>query len=144
MQLHAEIWAVTAAVLIITDILTATFVLVFFGVGAGITAITTWSGITTTIESQLMLFPLVSIISMLLFRKTAKRLFGKNGTGSEYSEFIGEKAKVSVSIPPHSEGRIQYRGTEWIAYSEDGAPIPEGTTVTITGVNGIKLRVREG
>jgi len=142
-HLSAEIWAIVGIALIIADILTATFVLVFFGIGALITALTTWIGLTRSIELQLIIFPAISVISMILFRKTAKRLFGKGPEGPEYSEFIGEKAKVTVTIPPHGEGRVSYRGTEWIAYSENGSTIPEGSSVTIIDVDGIKFRVRK-
>lgn len=136
------IWAVIGIVLIIIDIATTTFILLFFGIGALITAIATWTGITPQLGGQVVVFSITSLITMMLFRKTAQRFFGRSEKELEYTEYIGQKALVTESIPANGEGRIKYRGTEWIAFSDLSDEIPEGSMVKIEAVDGIKLKVR--
>lgn len=140
--LSAEIWAVAGITLVIADVLTATFVLVFFGTGALVTALTTWLNLTRSIEGQFLVFSVASVLSMILFRKAAKERFGRSAEGPEYSEFIGERARVAEPIPSNGEGRVEFRGAEWIAFSDTDIEIPEGSTVTIVAVEGIRLKVR--
>lgn len=135
-------WAVIGIVLIVIDIATTTFILVFFGIGALITAVVTWIGITPQLGGQVVVFSITSLITMMLFRKTAQRFFGRSVKELEYTEYIGQKALVTESIPAGREGRIKYRGTEWIAFSDLSDEIPEGSMVRIEAVDGIKLKVR--
>jgi len=142
MQLSlAHIWAITGIVLIAVEMVFPTFVALFLGIGALSAALTTWSGITPHFPGQLIVFSVTSLLTMLLFRNTAKKMFGKK-TGTEYSEYIGEKAAVTAAIPAGGEGRISYRGTEWIAFSDSDAVIPEGSSVEIISVDGIRLKVK--
>jgi membrane protein implicated in regulation of membrane protease activity len=138
----ALIWGIIGAVLIIADIFSATFVFVFFGIGAMITALTTWSGITPQLSGQLLCFASTSLVTMLLFRKTARKFFGKTGETLEYNEFIGQKVSVTKSIPAGGEGSVSYRGTEWIAFSDSKHEISAGDTVEIISVEGIKLKIK--
>ncbi len=141
-HLSAEIWAITGIALIIADVLTSTFVLAFFGIGSLVAALTTWLNLSRSTEGQFLVFSITSILSMLLFRKAARERFGRSAEGPEYSEFIGERARVAEPIPPKSEGRVEFRGTEWIAFSDTDTEIPEGSIVTIVAVEGIRLKVR--
>jgi len=136
------IWAIIGIVLIIADLVTLTFFLFFLGIGALITAVCIWVGVTPGINSQLICFAVFSLITVVLFRRLVKKMFGKKGGDQEYSQLVGQKAYVSVTIPAGHEGRITYRGSEWIAFSDNAEEIPEGTLVTIESVDGIKLKVR--
>jgi inner membrane protein len=60
---------------------------------------------------------------------------------ADYSEYIGRRAVVSVPIPAGGEGKVVYRGSEWIAFCDEVREIPEGATITIAQVQGIKLGV---
>jgi membrane protein implicated in regulation of membrane protease activity len=46
---------------------------------------------------------------------------------------------VSVSMPVGGEGKVTYRGSEWIAFSESGGEIPAGVAVIIVGIEDVKL-----
>lgn len=135
-------WSVIGIILIIIDLATTTFILIFFGIGALITAVAAWIGITPQLGGQIVVFSLTSLFTMALFRKTAQRFFGQREKGLEYTEYIGQKAAVTERIPSGGEGRIKYRGTEWIAFSDLSAEINEGSMVMIEAVDGIKLKVR--
>jgi inner membrane protein len=133
------IWAIVGVVLIIFELMGRTFVLVFFGVGALIVSVTTWLDITPGSSGQFAVFAISSILLMLAFRKTAKKLFF--GSHDIPPDYRGQKVKVVKAIPVGGEGAISYRGSEWIAFSASPDIIPEGSTVEITSLDGIRAKV---
>lgn len=134
-------WVIAAAVALILELFTVSFFFMFLAAGAAVTALLTWLGITPDTTSQLICFSLVSLVSLALFRRFALRIFGKNVTVDQYEDFVGHRATVSVAIPANGEGKIHYRGTEWIALSHDGKPIEEGAAVTVKRMDGIRVVV---
>jgi membrane protein implicated in regulation of membrane protease activity len=133
------LWAIVGVVLIILELTHFTFVFTFFGAGALIVSATTWAGITPGLSSQLAVFSLTSLLLMFLLRKTAKKLFfGSHDIPPDYK---GQKVKVVKEIPVGGEGSISYRGSVWIAFSEYLEVIPEGSTVEIIAIEGIRTKV---
>lgn len=135
----AWIWAIIGVILIIIELTSFTFILTFLGAGAIITAITTWVGLTGGVNSQLAFFSISSVLMMLLLRKTAKKLF--YGSSDLSPDYLGQRVKVVREIPVGGEGYIQYRGSEWIAFSDHPDIIPEGSNVEIVGIEGIRVKV---
>lgn len=136
-----QTWAIIGIVLIIIDVFSLTFFLFFLGIGALVTALSIWVGVTPTLVGQLVCFCISSLVATLLFRSTLRRMLEQKVHQGDYSEYIGQRAVVSVSIPAGGEGKVVYRGSEWIAFCDEHREIPEGATVTIAQVQGIKLRV---
>lgn len=134
------IWAIIGVLLIIAELTTLTFILVFLGIGAVATAITTAVGLTPDINSQLALFAVISILTMLFFRKVAKRSF--LGISDMMPEYAGQKIKVIKSIPAGKEGQVEYRGSPWTAYSDFSETISEGATVEIIAIDGVRVKVK--
>ncbi len=135
----ALVWATLGVVFIIAELISVTFILCFLGIGAIIVSLTTMSGLTTGINSQLVVFSISSILMMLLFRKTARRFFA--GTNDVKPDYMGEKVKVIRAIPAGGEGAIAYRGSDWIAFSDSVDIIIEGNTVEIVAIEGIRVKV---
>ena len=134
------VWAIIGIVLIIIELMSFTFVFVFFGVGALIASLTTWIGLTPGLSGQLAVFSVSSLFMLLVLRKTAKKLFfGSHDVPPDYK---GQKVKVVKAIPAGGEGAISYRGSEWIAFSESTDQIPEGSTVEILSLDGIRAKVK--
>ena len=136
----ALIWATIGVAFLIAEIATVTFILCFLGVGAIIVSLTTWIGLTPGINSQLIVFSVSSVLMLLLFRKTAKRLF--SGSNDAPPDYQGQKVKVIKAIPAGGEGSIVYRGSDWIAFSDCTESIREGDTVEIVAIEGIKVKVK--
>lgn len=135
------IWAIIGVALIIAELATFSFILVFFGLGALVTALLAWAGLATTVVTQLVAFSSLSLISLVLFRKTFRKMFSD---GSAFTgDYIGQKVTVRKEITSGAEGAIELRGSEWIAFSEEAETIPEGATVRITGVDGIRFKVEK-
>ncbi len=134
-----EIWTILGVLLLVAEILAVSFFFMFFGVGALATALFTYLGICPDLFSQLVVFALVSVSSILLFRKQVLELFHKKG--ENFKEIIDEKATVSTEIPQNGTGKVFYRGADWLAESIDNQAIASGVTVKIKKIDGIKLLV---
>jgi membrane protein implicated in regulation of membrane protease activity len=137
-----QIWIIIGAAMLIAELLSVSFVFAFLSLGALVTALLTWIGVLPAINAQLLCFSIVSVVSLFGLRKPLKA-FIKRGKSLEYSEYIGDKATVVKAIPLQGEGRIFYRGTEWIAIAKDGQEIHKGKQVIIKELDGIKLIVSE-
>lgn len=137
-----QIWLIVGLVMLLAELVSVMLVFVFFAVGALLTSLLTIIGLLPTTESQILAFSAISLISLLVLRKHARRLLERRST-PEYSEFTGETAMVIRDIPGNGEGRIYYRGAEWKAVSESHQNIPAGSKVVIKKTDGIVLIVEE-
>jgi membrane protein implicated in regulation of membrane protease activity len=135
------IWAIVGIGLIIAEIVIPSFFLVFFGAGALVTAITTAAGFTTDLGTQLLVFCVSSILLLVLFRRKLRCHFGKETLPPDY---MGQRLKVTAAIPRGGEGKVLYRGSEWIAFCESAEEeIPQGSTVEVTGSRDVRLQVKK-
>lgn len=137
----ALVWAIIGIALIILELTTFTFVMMFLGLGAIITAVLTWAGITPEINTQLIAFSASSILLLVVLRKTARTLFA--ASGAQTSDDIGQRAEVTKAIPRGGEGEIRHRGSIWTAVSDAPEDIAEGTSVEITAIEGIRVKVKK-
>lgn len=136
----AAVWAIVGLLLLVAELATVTFILCFIGLGALITALTTWIGLTSSFSSQLIVFSASTLLLLLLLRKTAKRLFA--GHADVPPDYAGQKVHVIRPIPAGGEGAIRYRGSDWIAFSGTTQTIPEGAVVQIEAIEGIRVKVK--
>lgn len=137
-----QIWLIVGLVMLLAELVSVLLVFVFFATGALITSLLTSLGLLPTTESQILAFSAISLISLLVLRKHARRLLERRAH-PEYNEFVGETAMVIRDIPDDGEGRIYYRGAEWKAISETHHSITAGSKVVIKKTDGIVLVVEE-
>lgn len=138
-----QIWLIVGLVMLVVELISVLLVFVFFSIGALVTALLASIGVLPTIELQILTFSAVSLLSMILLRKHAKRLLEKQGKHNEYSEFVGQTAMVVKDIAQGKEGKIYYRGAEWKAVSNQDLLISAGSKVEIVEAKGIVLVVQE-
>ncbi len=138
------IWFLVGLVLLILEFILPGLIIAFFGVGAWIVALVcliTEIGINT----QLIIFIIASVLSLLCLRKWLKGIFlghavSKQNLKENLEEFIGQKAVVKEKIMPNTGGKVEFHGTNWLAESDE--EIAEGATVQITGKDNITLKVK--
>ena len=138
------IWFLVGLVLLIMEFALPGLIIGFFGVGAWVVAIIcliTEIGINT----QLIIFIVCSILSLLILRKWLKGIFlGHTGSQQDLTEdlkeFIGERAVVKEKITPKIGGKVEFHGTNWAAEADE--EIVEGATVEIIGKDNITLKVK--
>lgn len=138
------IWFVVGFILILLEFAIPGLITIFFGIGAWIVAIVTLF-IDISIDTQLLIFIIISIISLLFLRKHFKQLFDgkmdKNEFGpDELEEFIGHKAEVIKEISPGIPGKIEFHGTLWNAESEE--KLDKGEIVIILEKKNLTLIVK--
>ena len=138
------IWFLVGLVLLILEFILPGLIIAFFGVGAWIVALIcllTNIGINT----QLIIFIIASVLSLLCLRKWLKGIFlghtgSKQNLKENMDEFVGQKAVVKEKIVPKAGGKVEFHGTNWLAQADE--EIAEGTMVQIVGKDNITLMVK--
>lgn len=139
-----QIWLIIGLIMLLAELVSVTLVFVFIAIGALLTALLAQLGLITELPGQVITCSVLSVISLLLLRKKTRNWVNKNGKHGEYKEYPGESAMVIKDIPAVGEGRIFYRGAEWIAVSQNKTLITAGSKVIIDHAEGIRLFVVEG
>jgi membrane protein implicated in regulation of membrane protease activity len=134
-------WFLIGLVLLVTELALPSFILIFFGIGAWVTALTIWFT-DVGIETQLIVFILTSLISLLIFRNRFLSLFDKQNahfTDDVESDFIG---KVATTIEPVNSfsGKVLFNGTQWKAISDDN--IKSDQKVEVISKDNITLKIK--
>ena len=138
------IWFLVGLGLILCEFMIPGAIIVFFGVGAWIAALTTWIGLTNSLAWQIIVFSVTSVALLLMLRRRLKGQF-LGHTGSEQDldhdleEFVGRTVTVTQAIRPGNPGRIEFKGAGWQARSDQA--FEPGDRVVITGLDGIRVTV---
>jgi membrane protein implicated in regulation of membrane protease activity len=138
-------WFLIGLGMMVLELALPGFIVIFFGIGAWITAAVTALNLTTTLNGQLLVFLTTSVASVLVLRRwlqgTLKgRVTRQTVSETKLDDFVGHKAKVTVALSPEAtEGRVEFRGTEWTATARK--PISVGTTVRILAKDNLTLLV---
>jgi membrane-bound ClpP family serine protease len=145
------IWFLLGLSLIFLEFVVPGVILVFFGIGAWAAAATTYLGLTSSLESQLLLFAITSIVLLVLLRKWIKGKFyghvrAVQDLTKNIDEFRGQSVIVVQDvIPDKMEGAVEFKGARWNAVSDE--QIKNGEMAIIKDVDGITLKIqrkREG
>jgi len=138
------IWFLVGLALLIIEFMLPGLIIAFFGIGAIIVAIVCL--ITDiSVEAQLIIFIVASVLSLLCLRSWLKGIFighvkGRQDMTEDLQEFVGERAVVVEKISPKAGGKVELHGTNWTAQAD--AEIPEGTAVEVTGKDNLTLKVK--
>ncbi len=138
------IWFLIGLVLLIMEFVSPGLIIAFFGVGAWIVALVcliTDIGINT----QLIIFIIASVLSLLCLRKWLKGIFMghsvlKQNLKENLDEFVGQKAVVKEKIVSKAGGKVEFHGTNWLAQADE--EIAEGVMVQIISKDNITLKVK--
>ena len=139
------IWFLVGLALVLSEFMVPGIILVFFGLGAWVTAVTAWTGLTPGWSSQLLTFGISSVVLLVLLRRWFRnRFFGYIGDDHDLDtnidEFSGQSVLVTADIgPEHDDGIVEFKGAPWKARS--ASHIPAGQRAIITKVDGITLMV---
>ena len=141
MELNTAIWLVIVAVMLVIEIFTMGLTTIWFSIGALASAIAAALG--APLWLQIVLFVVVSLLIMFLVRPFAMRVVNKERMKTNIEAVVGEQAVVQESIDNlREQGKVIFRGVDWMARSIDNNPIPEGELVQIEEVSGVKLVVK--
>lgn len=139
----AIVWLVVGITLLLTELLATSVVAVFLGLGALAVAAALYVGLIVTPASQLWLFSLVSVVSLLIARKKLKQLFvGVSHTKHQPSNFLPESLGQTVVVLAdfqQGRGRVELNGVHWSAVSQD--ELHQGQLAYIVQNDGILLHL---
>ena len=138
------IWFVIGVVMLILEFTMPGLIMFFFGVGACLVGFLCLL-FDLSLNAQLIIFILSSIILLLTLRRWLKTVFtgrikSKQESDEGLAEFIGERAVVIEPISPKVKGKVEFHGTNWLAKAE--VEIKKGSTVEIVGKENITLKVK--
>ena len=139
-------WFLLGLALMLSELALPGFVIIFFGIGAWVTAVCIWLGFADAFNTQLIIFLVSSVLSLVVFRKQGKEYFrgrvsGKLDDITTLDDVKGGHARVVEDIiPSHLSGKVEFHGTNWNAVAD--AEIKKGTPVEILGREDLTLRVK--
>ncbi len=139
------IWFLAGLALILSEFILPGVILVFFGIGAWIVAVTVWLGATPGWTAQLLTFTISSVILLTMLRRWFRaRFFGyvedDQDPENNLDTLAGHEVLVTTEIIPGETGQVEYKGAAWSARSESA--LKKGDHAVIVENEGITLVVR--
>ena len=134
-------WLGVMAVAVFIEMSTMALVSVWCAVGALVTVFAAYAGMS--VEMQLLLFVIVSIVTAAVVRPLAKKYIDPHKVPTNADRLLGMQARVTETINNgHATGAVYVDGKTWTARSVDGEVISKGEVVEIERMEGVKLIVR--
>jgi membrane protein implicated in regulation of membrane protease activity len=136
----AVLWFIAGFILFLLEFLIPGLILFFFAVGAWTVAILSLF-FDIPVDMQIIIFLVSALLTILLFRRSVKKLLWSRKQSSEIEdEFIGKTGKAETFIGPGQIGKLAFKGTSWDASSDD--IIHPGENAVIVGNDSILLLVK--
>lgn len=138
-----HIWILAALLLFIVEMFTTGFAVLCLAVGCAGGAIA--AACDMSLEWQLVIFALVSLVALAAVRPVLKRSFYRNGekVPTNVNAMVGRRGIVCNTIDSTDSGRVVIDGVDWKARSVEDEPITEGTHVEIVAVDSVILIVKK-
>jgi membrane protein implicated in regulation of membrane protease activity len=141
------LWAVLGAILVVAEIFTSGFVLLWFGVGALVAAFAALIGIDSLMV-QFFIFSVVSIGLTAASRTIFVNYFSREKTGQSLRTGVdGLPGKIGTVVSSSKgalqEGAVKVFGSTWTAYPAAGeGPLEAGERVSVESVEGASIYVK--
>lgn len=136
------IWLIIMAIMVIVEIITVGLTSIWFAGGALIAFFASLFGAPVAV--QIVLFIIVSILTLALFRPKAVEHFNKTRTKTNVDSMIGKRVKVVEPVSNlDGTGTVLLNDVEWTARSASGQNIEKDSIVVVKEVKGVKLIVEK-
>ncbi len=136
------IWIIISVLCLILELSSGDFFILCFAIGAAAGAILAGCGASLT--WQIIIFAIVSALSLLLVRPTLiKKLHKPHRERLSNAEaMIGKEGRVSEAIEAGGYGRVAIDGDDWKARSADDSAIDKGMRVRVVKMDSIIITVK--
>ena len=133
------LWIIVAVAVIVIDVVTSSFIFMWFSAGAIVAIILSLLGVS--MMWQIIAFLLVGVATVSVGYPWAKKKFKAdvNHTLTMEQTYIGREMIAEEDMGETS--KIKVSGIYWTAYNK-GKKIKKGETFIITGIEGNKLTVK--
>lgn len=138
----SSLWLIVGFLLIISELFVTGLIAVFFGIAAVAVGLLALSGVVTSLTTQLWLFGIIGLLSLLLARGRFQGwLRGSVSNTSSGQISTGEQGSRVTVLADFVDGAgpVQLRGTKWDAESPES--LKAGDTAWVQGNRGIVLIV---
>ena len=135
-------WLVLGLVLVVAEMASAGgFYIVFFGIGALVVGALARFGLAGPLWMQLLLFSVISVASLVLFRGRLLRRVQHDPQAPSVDQIVGEVAIAAEDLAPGSIGKVELRGSSWSARNGAAVPVSRGTRCRVVRVDGLMLHI---
>ena len=137
---YVVFWLIIAIVVFGIDILTSNFCFMLFSIGAIVAAICGALGVPFIM--QVVIFAIVSIISLIIGYPWLKKIYKgmKKNIPLMEETYIGKIMESEKEIV--NQAQVKVNGEYWTVINE-GDVIHVGEKFIITGIQGIKLKIKK-
>ena len=136
-------WLVLGLVLIALEIVSASgFYIIFFGVAAVVVAGLAATGLVAAGWIQWLLFSILSIASLLVFRNPLMRLLDLGAGAADIDTLAGETGTALDDMNAGANGRVELRGTTWSARNTSSTPLARGHRCVVVRADRLTLLVK--
>jgi len=139
---YTLMWTILAILLTVAEGLTMGLTTIWFAIGA--LAALVAAALHLNIVVQVVVFILVSVLSLIYTRPIAMRVLKIGATKTNAASLIGRKGIVQKEILPFATGQVKVNGQIWTAKGiDEEVEIPIGEEVLIKRIDGVKLIVKK-
>ena len=132
-------WLVLGLILVALEMAAAGgFYVIFFGVAALAIGGLHMLDIAGPAWFQFLLFSVLSVASLMLFRRPLLRMLQPEG-GGEVDTFVGETAIPLGDIAPGAVGQAELRGSAWSARNLAATPLVRGQRCRVVRVERLMI-----
>ncbi|HEX8773776.1 MAG TPA: NfeD family protein [Pyrinomonadaceae bacterium] len=141
------LWTVLGVVLIIAEVFTPGFVLLWFGIGALVAAFAGFVGVDSLLM-QFLIFAVISVALTAASRTIFVNYFSREKHGTDLKSGVdGLPGRIGTVVSSSrgalNEGAVKVFGSTWTAYPAEGEePLEAGERVEVLRVQGASIYVR--
>jgi membrane protein implicated in regulation of membrane protease activity len=144
MQMEWWQWAVAGIILMLVELAVPAFVLVWFGLGAMLTAVVVAVAPSIDLTAQLSFWLAASLVLVALWFRVFKRNQHKTRIGMSDSDVVGEVGLLARAVAPFEKGEVRFQkpllGSDaWPCIADEA--IAAGERVKVLAVEGSMLKV---
>lgn len=135
------LWLFLGLILLGIEVMTpGGFYILFFGLAALVVGAAAGFEIVVAEWAQWLLFSLLSVTSLLLFRNPLRRLTEITPSKEDVADGVmGELALIHNDLAPGAFGKAELRGTVWNVKNAGASPLNKGERGRVTKVEGLTL-----
>lgn len=133
-------WILVAIICGAIEIFTVGFWFLWLAIAAVLVALLVQFGILPTLEIQLLIFAMFTLLLIIFTRPLVMKFVKSNDTVSNVKALIGQHGITLTTIVPMEFGQVKVNGEIWTAITEE--ELEENTRIEIIGIDGVKLLVK--
>lgn len=123
-------------------LLTGGFDLLFFSIAALIVGGLLAFDVVMTTPAQLLLFSVLAVVSLVLFRKRLVARFKLHGSAKELDNLVGESVTLLTDVATGGRGKGELRGSTWNVRSAIPTDLVKGQRAVVDRVDGLTLWIK--